>query len=178
MIDVLAARELAHRSDDVAMDPTVRRLIMSIDEEYSGICSEPRTLGQAAANLQQALDQTTPVDPPAPARTLTEWAEVVHKYARDKGWWDSPRNIGDIFMLITSEVAEAYEEYRNNHEVTETYFNDDAPTKPEGVPSELADVLIRILDFCCQAGIDIQGSMEQKHAYNLTRPYRHGGKRT
>jgi len=109
--------------------------------------------------------------------TLAGWAEVIHQYAKDKGWWDTERNIGDIFMLFTSEVAEAYEEYRNGHEVTETYYNPDKPTKPEGVPTELADVIIRILDFCQWAGIDIQASLTEKHAYNLTRSYRHGGKR-
>jgi len=109
--------------------------------------------------------------------TMAGWAKTIHQYAKDKGWWDEPRSIGDIFMLFTSEVAEAYEEYRNGHEVNETYFNEDAPTKPEGVPTELADVIIRILDFCRHAGIDMQAVMAQKHRYNLTRPYRHGGKR-
>ena len=63
-------------------------------------------------------------------------------------------------------------------ETGETYFDPEKPNKPEGVPTELADVIIRILDFCEWAGIDLQAIMEQKHAYNLTRAYRHGNKRT
>lgn len=45
------------------------------------------------------------------------------------------------------------------------------------VPIELADAIIRILDYCGYAGIDIDAAVERKHEYNKTRPYRHGGKR-
>lgn len=113
-----------------------------------------------------------------PPRTLSEWQKAIHQYAKDKGWWDSPRAIGDIFILFTSEVSEAYEEYRNGRGLTETYYDEAHPGKPEGVPTELADVVIRILDFCEWAGIDLQEIMDLKHRFNLTRPYRHGGKRT
>ena len=49
--------------------------------------------------------------------------------------------------------------------------------KPEGIPIELADVIIRILDYCGYAGIDIEAAIRQKHEYNKSRPYRHGGKK-
>lgn len=35
----------------------------------------------------------------------------------------------------------------------ETYYGDDG--KPEGIPSELADVILRILDMCAHYRIDI-----------------------
>jgi len=37
-------------------------------------------------------------------------------------------------------------------------------------------VLIRLLDYCGQLGIDMEEVLLCKHRYNLTRPYRHGGK--
>lgn len=49
--------------------------------------------------------------------------------------------------------------------------------KPEGIPIELADCIIRILDYCGKEGIDIEEAIKIKHEYNLTRPYRHGGKK-
>lgn len=79
--------------------------------------------------------------------------------------------------LIMTEVAEAIEEVRSGCEVTETYYNmsdPDAPAKPEGVPSEMADVLIRVLDFAGEVGIDLAAMVEEKLTYNATRGHLHG----
>lgn len=50
--------------------------------------------------------------------------------------------------------------------------------KPEGIPSELADIIIRVLDICAAEGIDIAAAIADKMAFNETRPYRHGGKKS
>jgi hypothetical protein len=110
-------------------------------------------------------------------QTIREWQATIHQYAKDKGWWPPEgRNFGDLCSLFHSEISEAYEEHRNGHGLTEVYYQADG--KPEGVPVELVDCLIRIFDFCEHEGIDVQALLEQKHAYNLTRPFRHGGKVT
>lgn len=46
--------------------------------------------------------------------------------------------------------------------------------KPEGVPVELADAIVRILDMCAAWGIDIDEVVAHKMAYNERRPYKHG----
>jgi NTP pyrophosphatase (non-canonical NTP hydrolase) len=46
--------------------------------------------------------------------------------------------------------------------------------KPEGVPSEMADILIRVLDACCAWDIDIDAAVAEKMAYNEGRPHLHG----
>lgn len=48
--------------------------------------------------------------------------------------------------------------------------------KPEGIPSEMADIIIRVLDICAFNGIDIAQAIADKMAFNDTRPYRHGKK--
>ncbi len=48
--------------------------------------------------------------------------------------------------------------------------------KPEGVPSELADVVIRVLDIADLYGIDLEATIAEKVAHNATRGHRHGGK--
>lgn len=53
---------------------------------------------------------------------------------------------------------------------------EDRDHKPEGIAIELADCIIRILDYCGHTGINIEEAIRVKHEYNKTRPYRHGGK--
>jgi NTP pyrophosphatase (non-canonical NTP hydrolase) len=73
-----------------------------------------------------------------------------------------------------SELSEMLEEHRDGHQPTETYYTEKG--KPEGIPSELADLIIRALHFAGIFGIDVAASVAEKHEYNLTRPHRHGGK--
>lgn len=49
--------------------------------------------------------------------------------------------------------------------------------EPHGIPIELADVIIRVLDIAGWYGIDIEKAVAEKMAHNTTRPYRHGGKK-
>ncbi len=52
-----------------------------------------------------------------------------------------------------------------------------AGAKPEGIPSELADVVIRVAHFCGANGIDLAAAVREKVAFNKTRPFKHGGKK-
>ena len=106
---------------------------------------------------------------------INEVARQIHENAVEHGWWDEKRGFPEIIALIHSEVSEALEEYRNGRLPTEVYTGNGG--KPEGIPIELADAIIRIFDYCGYAGIDIDAAITQKHEFNKTRPYRHGGKK-
>lgn len=109
---------------------------------------------------------------------LSALQKKIHTSAKEHGWWETPRSFLEVLMLIVSEVAEAAEEYRNGHAYTEIYYNDSAleVRKPEGIPIELADIAIRLLDCCETYGINLEMAMDTKMLYNKQRPYRHGGK--
>jgi NTP pyrophosphatase (non-canonical NTP hydrolase) len=106
---------------------------------------------------------------------INELVKEAHENAINHGWWEKPKTFGELIALIHSEASEALEEYRNHKNPTETYYNDN--DKPEGIPSELADIVIRVFDMCGYYGIDLERSIKEKMEYNKSRPYKHGGKK-
>jgi hypothetical protein len=88
--------------------------------------------------------------------------------------------------LIITEAAEGLEDLRNGRPVNENYYTDsdgnEAPrlsvnaklNKPEGVPSEIADIVIRCFDFADEAGFSLINAILEKLAYNDTREHLHG----
>ena len=128
---------------------------------------------------------------------LNELAKEIHQNAVEHGWWDEPRTFGEIVALCHSELSEALEEYRagrpmvwnacavsdENCEPGQYHYTvhcckncGNRDQKPEGIAVEMADCLIRILDWAGKEGLDMDSIVREKMEYNKTRPYRHGGK--
>lgn len=86
--------------------------------------------------------------------------KLCHKIARQKGFWDDKRNVGEMLMLVVTELSEAMEAYRKQDK---SNFNE-----------EIADTFIRLFDLCGGLKIDILKEIEKKMLKNRKRPYKHG----
>jgi NTP pyrophosphatase (non-canonical NTP hydrolase) len=73
-----------------------------------------------------------------------------------------PYKVPAMLALITSEVSEALEGFRNGDRAN--------------FEEELADVVIRVLDMATGLGIDLDAAVRAKLERNRRRGFRHGGK--
>lgn len=95
-------------------------------------------------------------------------AERVHD-VNPKWWVDletgAPlkRNVGELLMLVVTELAEALEGDRKN-------LMDDKLPHRKMFEVEITDAMIRLLDISAGMHLDIGGAFEEKMLYNSVRP--------
>ncbi len=99
--------------------------------------------------------------------TLNDLAYVCHE--DNIKWWQDPktgepieRNHGELFMLMVSEIAEAMEGKRKD-------LMDDKLPHRKMAEVELADALIRILDYAGAHNLDVGGALVEKRRFNKVR---------
>lgn len=94
------------------------------------------------------------------------------RIAAEHGFVTTEANIPEKLMLITSELAEALEEYRGDvHGIRAIYAS--AGGKPEGFAVELADALIRIVELAEALQLPLITAIKVKQEYNEQRPMLH-----
>lgn len=131
---------------------------------------------------------------------IKELVEKAHETAVQHGFWEPAPELGTSIALIHSELSEVLEEARAGKPANENYYEcrrKDGKVyacqgcvsaclaskffreacgyaKPCGIPSELADAVIRIADLAGALGIDLDAAIGEKMAFNENRPYKHG----
>lgn len=121
---------------------------------------------QAKTDLEYKLDRAAP----AFIVGYDTIEGIAHEQSRVNGWWEEERNDGEMIALMHSELSEGLEALRKG-------LADDKLVNRPGIEVELADTVIRIMDYGAARGLDVSGAIVEKLRLNLTRGYRHGGKR-
>ena len=98
---------------------------------------------------------------------LTLMTQTCHR--ANARWWQDPatgapiqRNVGELLMLIVSEIAEGMESHRKS-------LQDEHLPQYQGLVVELADALIRICDLAGGLGLPLAAAWRDKMEFNATR---------
>lgn len=119
-----------------------------------------------------------------------DWmTQEAYQCGVDHGWWETEDRLKEVLKdhpdlakeaqdgldgqklaLMTSEISEALDNIRHGRPT------DDKIPEFTGEEAELADVIIRIMDYAGRKGLHLGEAILAKHKVNLSRPYKHGKK--
>ena len=115
---------------------------------------------------------------------LNELSKNIYEGNKARGFWEKERNLGEMLMLVVTELSEALEAHRSGKKCTHgdkvAYFESDDMLQAfkqnikDTFEDEIADAVIRLLDMCGGLDIDIDFHVRTKLMYNASRPYKHG----
>lgn len=115
--------------------------------------------------------------------------QIAHTSAKQKGFWDKKRNVGESLMLVTSELGEAIDAHQKGkfldhdntdlkiliNNISEESFNSRFKENVKDTfEDELADAVIRIFDLAGGMNIDLERHIIAKMRFNKSRPRLHG----
>lgn len=129
-------------------------------------CESEQFQGRHAPECALVIEGEADPWSPIAEMNLAQMQRLAMEECVTANWGE--HSFAEELMFLASEVSEAFEAWRDYHDFEIRYGPDG---KPEGIPIELADVLIGILYNAEKHGFDLAEAFEIKHRFNLTRDY-------
>jgi len=125
---------------------------------------------------------------------INEISKEIHQNNIDKGFWEDKetKNVGELLMLVVSELSEALEAHRKGRHANINGFEMEKGYHVHGdklnfeqsfqvhikdtFEDEIADAVIRLFDVASGLDFDLEFFIRHKLDYNKTRPYKHNKK--
>ena len=168
------AEEEAPKEKEAEETPKVSWLKIGLDALNLGI------------NLRKAYEQSQP-KPKSRKTNLNILAAEIHLVNKEKGFWDKERNVGEMLMLVSSELGEAMEAHRKGKSADWIGYQEAIEGRAlmskeeafehcikDSFEDEIADAVIRLLDLAAGLNINLDKHIEAKLAYNRSRDRFHG----
>ena len=95
-------------------------------------------------------------------------AKQIYKKAVEHGFWKGEVNDGERMALIHAEISEALEALREGNPSSNKIM------EFTNLEEELADAVIRIMDYAFGKDLDVAGAILAKIEYNKSREFMHG----
>lgn len=134
--------------------------VSNANRVYTAKESAERLLKLDSIHRSLAADQALMLHTVMPQLSvgLAQIQKGINDWMNHQGFWQSFSK-GEKIALMHSELSETLEAVRK----------DDSANEAE----ELADTVIRILDYCGQFGIELGKAIELKMLVNYQRPFKH-----
>ncbi len=118
---------------------------------------------------------------------LNEASNQIFQNNKAKGFWEKEISVGELLMLVTSELGEAMEAHRKNRfaklerlefelgQNEEQHWNEKFEYHVKDTfEDEIADAVMRLMDLSAGLGIDLEKHISAKVRFNKSRPKLHG----
>ena len=153
--------------------------------------TKDKRAARIATNTDKTMKEIEQIQDGQICAGLNESAKRVYLNNKDKGFWDNKRNVGELLMLVVSELGEAMEAHRKGKFADSQLFDRELEANIKHEDSfqiafkhhikdtfedEISDAIIRLLDLSAGLDIDIEWHIQKKIQYNKTRGRLHGKK--
>lgn len=115
---------------------------------------------------------------------IEKFCKLAYENSKRYGFWDGQdgESVPVKIVLMHSDLSELLEAYCKGNPVCDKeitlhggeFEGRKAPIGISSMEEKLADLFIRMCDFCGRFGIDLGRVALIKHRYNVDRPHKHG----